>query len=128
MLRRRKQDDPDYVVKKVPDDLPPTHLAAPLRVDQLVAKWDADGDRAEFRVVVRDAQGQRCPNVSVEATVVGPTREAAGQTTTSIMGAATFWMADGPGTYRVKVTDVGAHGIDWDAEAGAGTTAELTSP
>ncbi len=118
MLRRRHEDDPDWVVSKVPDDLPPAALTAPLRVDQLAATWNADEARAEFRVVVRDADGKRCPNVSVEATVTGPGRSATAQITTSIMGAALFRMADGPGEYEVEVLDVGAHGIAWDPDLG----------
>lgn len=112
-------------VTQVPDDLPPTTLAAPVRVDRLTAEWNADEARAEFRVVVRDAEGRRCPDLAVEATITGPTRAASAEITTDLMGAAIFRMADGPGGYRIEVLDVGARGIAWDPEAGAGTHVDL---
>ncbi|MFT5222313.1 MAG: hypothetical protein ACI867_000612 [Glaciecola sp.] len=115
-------------VTRVPDDLPPSGLTAPVRVDQLKATWDKGQSRAEFRVVIKDADGKRCPNLAVEAHVTGPTRAAGAEITTDMMGAAIFRMHDGPGTYTLEVRDVGAKGITWDPAAGAALTAEVATP
>lgn len=114
-------------VAQVPDDLPPTAFAVPVRVDRLAGSWDPAHQRAEFRVVVRDAEGKRCPNLAVEARVTGPSRSATAEITTDLMGAAVFRMADGPGDYEVEVLDLGARGIDWDPAGGVGVRAAVRS-
>ncbi len=122
-LRRRPSYTRDDLTK-VPDDLPPTSLTAPLVVNRIDAGWDAEHGRAEFRVIVRDAKGQRCPDLAVEARIDGPERSASAEITTSLMGAALFRMAGPPGTYTCTVVDVGARGIAWDPEAST-TQAEV---
>lgn len=119
---------PGEQLRRVPDDLPrDTLFSQPLTCEATGAQdTDAAGDpRAVFRVLVRDVNGKRCPDLSVEASITGPTRRATGQTTTSMLGVATFRMADGPGDYRLEVTDVAAHALDWDRDSST-TTATTT--
>ena len=115
--------------RRVPDDMPRDGLfTQPLVVDTTAVE-DPEvvdtGTRVTFRVLVRDADGRRCPDVHVEARVVGPEREAVGETTTDMLGAARFRMAGPPGTYRIEVLEVAALALDWD-RATSTTTASLT--
>lgn len=78
--------------------------------------------RATFRATIKDAEGRRCPDVAVEATIVGPERTATGSATTDLMGAVRFRMTGPAGSYRFTVDDVAAGGLEWDRDAGPTTT------
>ena len=121
LFRRRPRmlEGDDAVLEKVPDDLPRNSIfAEPVRVAQVTAKdveaVDEERVRVSFRVLVKDAEGKRCPDLAVEATIEGPERTASGMTTTSIMGAATFRMTGPRGTYRITVDDVAAGALELD--------------
>lgn len=73
--------------------------------------------RIAFRATIKDAEGRRCPDVAVTATIVGPDRTAAGTTTTDLMGAVRFRMTGPPGTYRITIDDVAAGALAWDVDA-----------
>lgn len=121
LFRRRRRDLPEELVP-VEDGHPKDGLfAQPLTVAALtVADPEPQDDgrvRVTFRATVKDAEGRRCPDVAVEATVGGPEREATGQTTTDLMGAARFRMTGPAGTYRITIDDVAAGGLAWDRDA-----------
>ncbi len=87
---------------------------------------DDDQVRVTFRATIKDADGRRCPDVAVAATIVGPDRTATGTATTDLMGAVRFRMTGPSGSYRVTIDDVAAGGLAWDADAsqtGASTEA-----
>lgn len=77
--------------------------------------------RVTFRAVVRDAQGRRCPDLAVEATITGPEREATGTATTDLLGAVRFRMTGPPGRYAVEVVDVAAGALTWDRDRATAT-------
>lgn len=79
---------------------------------------DGDHVRVAFRATVKDADGRRCPDIAVEATIQGPERTATGTATTDLMGAVRFRMTGPPGTYAIRIDDVAAGGLDWDRAAG----------
>lgn len=111
---------PQGELRKVPDDLPRDMLfSQPLTCAISAAGEELDDGhhRATFRVVIRDADGKRCPDLSIEARVTGPERSATGDTTTSMLGTATFHMAGPAGSYRIEVLDVAAGALEWDREA-----------
>jgi hypothetical protein len=121
LFRRRHQpvDDPDHVLRKVPDDLPRDDLfEQPLAVSIVARDPEpaVNGARVAFRVVVRDANGRRCPDLNVEATVTGPHRSATGDTTTDLMGAATFRMTGPAGAYRIELVEVAGGALAWEAD------------
>ena len=128
-LRRRRRPTPD--LERQPDALPKRGLfSEPLQVtalDVLDGEVLDDGQhRATFRVEVRDADGRRCPDVAVEAEVSGPERTRTVQGTTDLFGRIRFRMTGPAGSYEVRVSDVGAQGLGWDADAGPTTaTAHL---
>lgn len=73
--------------------------------------------RVGFRATVKDAEGRRCPDIAVEATLVGPERTASGSGTTDLMGAVRFRMAGPAGHYAIVIDDVAAGGLTWDPDA-----------
>lgn len=73
--------------------------------------------RVTFRATVKDAEGRRCPEIAVEATIRGPERTATGTATTDLMGAVRFRMTGPVGTYAFRVDDVAAGGLAWDRDA-----------
>jgi hypothetical protein len=110
-------------VEPQPDGVPKSGLftepIAVTRLDALESETLDDGRRrATFVAEVRDADGRRCPDVAVEATVSGPerTRKVAGNT--DMLGRIRFRMAGPPGAYAITLVDVGAGGLAWDAQAG----------
>lgn len=122
LFRRRPRvlDDPEAGI--VPDDVPKRGLfAEPIVVTTLDAKEpeiDEDGrHRVAFRAVVKDAEGRRCPDLAVEATVTGPERTASGSGTTDLMGAIVFRMTGPAGRYTIRIDDVAAGGLDLDRDA-----------
>jgi hypothetical protein len=128
---RRKADRPTLAIEQQRDDLPKTGLfAEPVRVADLqVLEPEVleDGShRVTFLVEVRDADGKRCSDLSVEAQVSGPERSRTVQGTTDMFGRIRFRMAGDAGTYAITVTDVAAHGLAWDREAGT-TEASTTT-
>ena len=128
-LRRRRRRRAELTLERQPDALPKSGLfSEPLRItalDVLDPELLDDGRRrASFRVEVRDTNGQRCPDIAVEARLSGPERERTVQGTTDMLGRIRFRMAGPPGTYRIELTDVGAKGLGWDPQAGP-TTAEV---
>lgn len=110
---------PGERLTRVPDDLPRDQLfTQPLTCDVTgSAETHDDQHRVVFKVVVRDAVGKRCPDLFVEATVTGPERAATGDTTTSMLGTATFRMRGPAGDYAIEVTDIAAGALAWDREA-----------
>jgi hypothetical protein len=119
MFRRRRT----LPVEPQPDGLPRTGLfAEPIVVTRLDAP-EPDEGRAVFLAEVRDAEGRRCPDVAVEATLTGPERTRTVVGNTDMLGRVRFRMAGPPGTYTITVVDVGAGGLAWDAEAGPRETA-----
>jgi hypothetical protein len=109
---------PDLV--PVPDDLPRDGLfAQPLTISLRVSDPEPGlegGTRVTFRVGVRDAEGRRCPDLAVSATIDGPHRTAAGMGHTDLMGTVRFRMNGPPGRYRITIDDVagGALALDRD--------------
>ena len=114
----------DAALTRVPDDLPRDGLfQQPLVCDVTGSAETHDDDhRVAFKVTVRDAAGKRCPDLFVEAEVTGPERSAVGDTTTNMLGTATFRMTGPAGEYAIVVTDVAAGALAWDRE---GSTAHL---
>lgn len=96
-------------------------FSQPLVVSALTASEpelrDDDQVRVSFRATIKDADGRRCPDVAVAATIVGPDRTATGTATTDLMGAVRFRMTGPPGAYRLTIDDVAAGGLAWDADA-----------
>lgn len=127
-LFRRRSEPVDQTLEKVPDDLPrdgifqqPLVVAiSPVAPDRL----DDGSRRVTFRITVKDAEGKRCPDLHVEATVTGPDRTATGATTTDLMGQARFRMAGPAGVYAIRVDDVAGGALDLDPDASV-LTAEL---
>ena len=124
IFRRRPQvlDDPD--AGPVPDDVPKRGLfAEPIVVTSLEAKdpelLDDGRVRVTFRAVVKDAEGRRCPDLAVDATITGPDRTASGTGTTDLMGAIRFRMTGPTGEYLVRIEDVAAGGLDLDRDTSA---------
>ena len=117
---------PDLV--KVEDSLPRDGLfSQPLVVAALSAAEPehlADGQlRVTFRATVKDAEGRRCPELTVDATIRGPERTASGTGRTDLMGAVRFRMTGPPGTYGIRIDDVAAGALEWQAE---GATTDVT--
>ena len=113
------EQEPPGELRRVPDDLPRDGLfEQPLTCDITgTAETHDDDHRVAFKVTVRDAAGKRCPDLFVEAEISGPERTATGDTTTSLLGTATFRMAGPAGDYAVRVTDIAAGALEWDREA-----------
>lgn len=113
----------------VPDDMPRDQMFSQPLVCETSARDTEDvegGTRVAFRVVVRDALGRRCPDLSVTATIVGPERTGTGQVTTDMFGAAVFRMTGPAGHYGCDVVDVAAGALEWDRD-GSTTTASTTA-
>lgn len=115
---------PGDELRRVPDDLPRDDLFdQPLTCDVTGSAETHDGHhRVAFKVTVKDAAGKRCPDLFVEAQVSGPERTVTGDTTTSMLGTATFRMTGPAGDYAIRVTDVAAGALAWDRD---GSTAHL---
>ena len=112
---------PDELTK-VEDSHPKDGLfSQPLVVSALVAADPEPRDdgqvRVTFRATIKDAEGRRCPDVAVDATITGPERTATGTATTDLMGAVRFRMTGPPGTYEVAIDGVAAGGLRWDPDA-----------
>ena len=73
--------------------------------------------RASFVATIKDADGKRCPDMAVYASIVGPHRSATGMGHTNMLGQVTFRMSGPPGDYACTVEDVagGALGLDTKA-------------
>lgn len=112
-------------LRPVPDDLPrDTLFAQPLVVTAAVLgdpEQVTGGHRVTFRVLVRDAEGKRCPDVHVESRVAGPDRTAVGEVTTDMLGGARFRMTGPAGDYRLDVVEVAGAALAWDREASTPT-------
>lgn len=120
---RRGGRRPTVTLEPQPDDLPKTGLfAEPVRVTTLQVldpEVLEDGrHRVTFLVEVRDADQRRCPDLAVEARVTGPERTRTVQGATDLFGRIRFRMASTAGDYHLEVTDVAAHGLAWDRDAG----------
>lgn len=107
---------------RVEDSHPKDGLfAQPLVVTSLTAAEPEEREggqvRVTFRATIKDAEGRRCPDVAVDATIVGPDRTAAGTARTDLMGTARFRMSGPAGSYRVTIDDVAAGGLTWDTES-----------
>lgn len=113
---------------RVADSHPKDGLfAQPLVVTALtVGDPEAHDDRqvrVTFRATIKDAEGRRCPDVAVDATLRGPERTASGMATTDLMGAVRFRMTGPRGSYELTIDDVAAGGLAWDPEASHTTAA-----
>jgi hypothetical protein len=113
------QQTPSDESRTVPDDLPRDMLFAQPLTCEISGRLEAteDGHRAVFRVLVKDDEGKRCPDLAVETRIDGPHRAATGQTTTNMLGVATFRMGGPAGLYTAEVLDVAAHALAWDRDA-----------
>lgn len=119
--RRRRRHLPADLVR-VEDSHPKDGLfAQPVVVASLTAGEPEPRDdgqvRVTFRATVKDAEGRRCPDLAVEATIAGPDRTASGEATTDLMGAVRFRMTGPAGRYEVTIDDVAAGGLAWDRDA-----------
>lgn len=127
-LFRRRDEPLDQTLEKVPDDLTRDQLFTQPLVVGLTASGPEeleDGSlRVTFRATVKDAEGKRCPDLHVEATVTGPDRTATGATTTDLMGQARFRMAGPAGSYAIRIDDVAGGALALDGVASV-LTAEL---
>lgn len=103
----------------VPDDLPKDKIfAQPLVVSKLRGGVVEDvADTVEFRATVKDADGKRCPDLAVHATIVGPERTGEGMAHTDLMGVVRFRMTGPAGDYRCTITDVAAGALELDETA-----------
>lgn len=131
MRFRRRHHEP-LEGRVVPDDLPKDALfAQPLVVTRLTASvLDGDDEPAntvEFRATIKDADGKRCPDLAVHATIVGPDRTGEGMAHTDLMGVVKFRMTGSPGTYEAEITDVAAGALVLDRDAST-LTADVTRP
>ncbi len=129
-LRRRRRQA--VTVERHPDELPKRGLfTEPIRVSRLdvlpIERLDGEQVRASFLVEVKDAEGRRCPDLAVEATVSGPERTATVQGNTDMMGRLRFRMAGPPGDYAIHLDLIAPGGLDWDTDAGP-RTATTTAP
>lgn len=120
--RRRRSRRPVVTLERHPDDLPKRGLfTEPIRVtklDALEPRMEADESLVDFVVEVKDAEGRRCPDLAVEATVSGPVRSATVQGTTDMMGRLRFRMRGPRGRYHIAIGSIAPGGLDWDVEAG----------
>ena len=121
-LPRRRRRTMHEELTPVEDSHPKDGLfTQPLVVSALVAAepepWDRDQVRVTFRATIKDAEGRRCPDVAVDATITGPERTASGHATTDLMGAVRFRMTGPAGAYELVVDDVAAGGLRWDPDA-----------
>lgn len=124
IFRRRPHVLADPDAGPVPDDVPKRGLfVEPVLVTTLAAREpEALGDgsfRVAFRAVVKDAEGRRCPDLAVDATITGPERSGTGTATTDLMGAVTFRMTGPPGRYAIRIDDVAAGGLELDRKGSA---------
>jgi hypothetical protein len=123
-IRRRRRTQ--VVLEPQPDDLPTSGLfTEPIRIgslDVLAPESLEDGSqRVVFLVEVKDAEGRRCPALSVTATVTGPERSREVEGSTDLLGRIRFRMTGPAGGYRIEVTDVAAGALRWDRGAGPST-------
>lgn len=123
MPRTPRRRRPRLELEQQPDDLPKTGLfTEPVRIDRLeplAPETLADGSRrAVFLVEVRDAEGKRCSDLAVEASVTGPHRTRTVEGSTDLLGRIRFRMSGPAGTYSARVTDVAAGGLRWDPTLG----------
>lgn len=109
-------------LERHPDDLPKRGLfTEPVRVTRLEAlapETHGDDVQVDFVVEVKDAEGRRCPDLAVEATVSGPVRSATVQGTTDMMGRLRFRMRGPSGRYHIQIGLIAPGGLDWDVDAG----------
>lgn len=125
-LRPRPDDRHVGTLERVPDSHPRTGLfTEPVRVSDLRAREPERLDdgrwRVTFQVTVRDAEDRRCPDLAVEARIVGPERTGGGMATTDLLGSVQARMTGPAGRYRVEILDVAAGGLAWDAASGPRT-------
>jgi hypothetical protein len=130
---RRRRRQPEFTLEVHPDDLPKSGLFhEPVRVDTIkVLDPERLGEgqhRVTFLVEVRDAEGQRCSNLAVEARVSGPERSRTVSGNTDLMGRLRFRTTGPAGRYSIEVLDVAARGLAFDAEAGPTSAATEVSP
>ncbi len=120
MLRRRRRT---VRLEPEPDGLPRAGLfTEPVRVAVLRAldtEYPDDAPcRAAFLAEIRDGDDRRCPDVYVEATMSGPDRSRTVHGTTDMLGRIRFRMKGPAGFYSIRLDNVGAGGLAWDADAG----------
>lgn len=121
--RRRLRPRRSLVPEPQPDGLPKTGLfTEPIRVTMLEALepelLEAGARRVTFRVEVKDAEGRRCSDLAIDATVTGPERSATVQVVTDLFGRARIRMSGPAGTYSLELLEVAAKALAWDATAG----------
>lgn len=97
-----------------PPRRPAPGFVPPLDVElEVLPAEEVDGRvRVTFWVNVRDARGDRCPDLAVEARIHGPERTGEGMAWTDRYGQAQFRMQGPRGRYRCEILDVGGRGID----------------
>lgn len=122
MFRRSRPKAMDPELVKLEDSHPKDGLfAQPIVVSDLAPAdpepMDDGQVRVTFRAVVKDAEGRRCPDLNVTATIAGPDRTATGEAVTDLMGAVRFRMAGPHGTYAIELGDVSAGALALDRDA-----------
>lgn len=125
--RRLGRTQPAVVLERLPDDVPKRGLfAEPIRLTRLevlkveVLKVEEPDDGkvlVTFLGEVKDAEDKRCPNVAIEAEAEAPDRRRVVHPTTDMLGRFRVKMTGPPGRYGLTITDVGAGGLAWDADA-----------
>lgn len=131
-LRRARYKPPVEGLQPVEDSLPKAGLLAePIVVDRLVPRDPEPQDDGtvvvEFRATVKDAAGRRCPDLAVEATIVGPERTGTGSATTDLMGTVRFRMQGPAGRYAITINDVAGGALDLD-DTNSRLAAEFDAP
>ncbi len=125
MPLRRKAARPRVVLEPHPDDLPKRGLyTEPIRLTRLEPDVEVVQDelrRVTFLLEVKDRDDKRCSDLAVDVTVEGPERTSTVQGHTDLFGRLRVRMTGPPGQYVLRVVDVAARGLDWDAEAGPRT-------
>jgi len=131
-LRRPRYRPPVEGLEPVEDSHPKAGLfTEPIVVSRLVPRDPehlSDGQTViEFRATVKDADGRRCPDLAVVATITGPHRNGTGSATTDLMGTVRFTMQGPAGPYSITIDDVAAGALRLDEEASV-MTAEINAP
>lgn len=131
-LRRPRYRPPVEGLEPVEDSHPKAGLLTePIVVSRLAPRDPEhlpDGQTVvEFRATVKDADGRRCPDLAVEATIIGPHRSGTGSATTDLMGTVRFKMQGPTGQYTITIDDVAAGALDLD-EANSQMTAQFNAP
>jgi hypothetical protein len=94
----------------------PRGFAEPIAVVDLEALPPERLEDGRFRVTfwanVRDARGDRCPDVAIDARIEGPERSGEGMAWTDDYGQVRIRTTGPPGAYRCVITGAGAGAVE----------------